>query len=35
MPAVLSDLSGVNEAVYRQVGNDKVFDHFTTSIPAA
>jgi ubiquinol-cytochrome c reductase cytochrome c1 subunit len=32
MPAVLSDLGGVNEAVYRQVGNDKVFDHFATSV---
>jgi ubiquinol-cytochrome c reductase cytochrome c1 subunit len=35
MPAVLSDLSGVNEAVYRQVGDDKVFDHFATSIPGS
>jgi ubiquinol-cytochrome c reductase cytochrome c1 subunit len=32
MPAVLSDLSGVNEAVYRQVGHDKVFDHFATAV---
>jgi ubiquinol-cytochrome c reductase cytochrome c1 subunit len=35
MPAVLSDLSGVNQAVYRQVGNDKVFDHFATSVPGS
>ena len=32
MPAVLSDLGGVNEAVFRQVGDEKVFDHFATSV---
>jgi ubiquinol-cytochrome c reductase cytochrome c1 subunit len=32
MPAVLSDLGGVNQAVYRQAGNDKVFDHFATTV---
>jgi ubiquinol-cytochrome c reductase cytochrome c1 subunit len=32
MPAVLSDLGGVNEAVYRQVGNEKVFDHFASTV---
>ncbi len=33
MPAVLSDLSGVNEAVYRQQGDQKVFDHFESIVP--
>lgn len=33
MPAVLSDLSGVNEAVYRQQGGQKVFDHFESIVP--
>jgi ubiquinol-cytochrome c reductase cytochrome c1 subunit len=35
MPAVLSDLGGVNQAVFRQVGDDKVFDHFLTSVPGS
>jgi len=33
MPAVLSDLGGVNVAVFRSVGGEKVFDHFTTQVP--
>jgi ubiquinol-cytochrome c reductase cytochrome c1 subunit len=35
MPAVLSDLSGVDEAVYRQEGDQKVFDHFANIVPGA
>jgi ubiquinol-cytochrome c reductase cytochrome c1 subunit len=35
MPAVLSELGGVNEAVFRQVGDEKVFDHFATSVPGS
>jgi ubiquinol-cytochrome c reductase cytochrome c1 subunit len=33
MPAVLSDLSGVNDAVFRQDGGQKVFDHFANTVP--
>jgi ubiquinol-cytochrome c reductase cytochrome c1 subunit len=32
MPAVLSDLSGVNQAVFRQDGDQKVFDHFANTV---
>ncbi|HEY6452088.1 MAG TPA: cytochrome c1 [Steroidobacteraceae bacterium] len=35
MPDVLSALSGVNEAVFRQVGNEKEFDHFVTVVPGS
>jgi len=35
MPAVLSDLSGVYEAVYRQDGDQKVFDHFANIVPGS
>jgi ubiquinol-cytochrome c reductase cytochrome c1 subunit len=35
MPAVLSDLGGVDEAVFRQVGDAKVFDHFVTRVPGS
>jgi len=31
--AVLSDLSGVNDAVFRQDGGQKVFDHFANTVP--
>jgi ubiquinol-cytochrome c reductase cytochrome c1 subunit len=33
MPAVLSDLGGVNVAVFHGAGDAKVFDHFTTQVP--
>jgi ubiquinol-cytochrome c reductase cytochrome c1 subunit len=33
MPAVLSDLCGVNRAVFRQDGEQKVFDHFESVVP--
>jgi ubiquinol-cytochrome c reductase cytochrome c1 subunit len=32
MPAVLSDLGGVNQAVFRQVKDEKAFDHFETIV---
>jgi ubiquinol-cytochrome c reductase cytochrome c1 subunit len=35
MPAVLSDLGGVNEAVFRQVGDEKIFDHFVARVPGS
>jgi ubiquinol-cytochrome c reductase cytochrome c1 subunit len=35
MPAVLSDLCGVNQAVFRQDGDQKVFDHFENIVPGA
>jgi ubiquinol-cytochrome c reductase cytochrome c1 subunit len=35
MPAVLSDLCGVNQAVFRQDGDQKVFDHFEGIVPGS
>jgi len=35
MPAVLSDLSGVNQAVFRQVKDGNEFDHFETVVPGS
>ncbi len=35
MPAVLSDLGGVNQAVFRQVKDGNEFDHFETVVPGS
>jgi ubiquinol-cytochrome c reductase cytochrome c1 subunit len=35
MPAVLSELSGVNEAVFTSTKEGKQFDHFVTAVPGS